>query len=76
MTRITNLALNRRFERTSDAEILRRDKTVPAFTQEVGPCYFCNLPVFASPGQMIKKIKDKYTHKVCRKRVSNFRMDL
>ncbi len=32
-----------------------------------GPCYYCELPVYVSEGQLLKFVFNKPTHKKCRK---------
>lgn len=34
--------------------------------KQVGKCYFCDIPVFVSEGQLLKYYKGQPTHKSCR----------
>lgn len=72
MTRITALAQHRRFEgmkiQKGKLSWIRREKVVPAMNKEMNECPRCEKPVFASPGQLLKKDKQgRYWHKICRK---------
>lgn len=67
MTKITHLAYNRKFERTTTGMKLR-DKPIASFTKPVGMCPECEQPVFGSPGQVINSENGVYTHKICRKK--------
>ncbi len=35
--------------------------------KNIGECAFCDIPVYASSGQLIKWLGDRPTHKSCRK---------
>ncbi len=35
--------------------------------KQVGKCYWCDIPVFVSQGQLLKWYKGQPTHKSCRK---------
>lgn len=68
MTKITNLAFNRKFERTKeDINLHRRDKTIASFVRKIGMCPECEKPVYGSPGQILNNLNGVYTHKACRK---------
>lgn len=34
--------------------------------KQIGRCYFCDIPVFVSEGQLLKYYKGQPTHKSCR----------
>lgn len=34
--------------------------------KQMGRCYFCDIPVFVSEGQLLKYYKGQPTHKSCR----------
>lgn len=64
MTKISRLALNRKFEKDEDGAIRRRDNALAANAPEkIGECVFCKKPVLASPGQILRK----NMHKACKR---------
>lgn len=66
----TQLGLNRKFERNSEGEVIRRRDEkgnlapLPPFTQKVGECPVCGLAVMGAPGQAVRA----GAHKACRKK--------
>lgn len=68
MTKITNRALNRKFEKGDWGQGVRRDKPMEAVRKVLCDCSICFKPIYVSPGQLIGKDRDGgFSHKICRK---------
>ncbi len=67
MTKITNRALNRKFERGDLGQGVRRGETLEPEKGSSIECAVCFKPIFLSAGQIIKRDKDGgFSHKACR----------